>query len=129
MRRLSLAFVLLFISLSCGKAPHIKTPDKVIDGKAQKIVMEATPIFDIYVIYGWSYDESGNLAEDSYPLNETPWISDFIGEWFEIHTSPENLRIAELSVSENNTGLTRKLTIEIMYKGKGDSITITQNTL
>ncbi len=128
-RLLFLLFILPLLLLSCEKAPHIKTPDKVLDGRAQKVVMEATPIFDVYLIYDWSYDEYGNLFENSFPLNETPWVSDFVGEWFELHTDQNNRKIAELTVSENNTGLTRKITIEVMFKGKSDSIRITQNPL
>ena len=129
MKKIRPLLLLVPLLFSCEKALHVKTPDITIDGNAQTVIMKATPTFDIYLIWGWSYNENGDLVMDNYPLNETDWVSDFVGEWFEVHSDRENHQLARLTVSENNSGLPRKLTIEIQYKGKGDIIRITQNPL
>lgn len=131
MKRILILTLYVLLFFSCEKKFEIETPDLYLDGAAQTVEMKATGYFGIREIYDWSYNESGDLIEDTIPIGEPEPRSthDYVGDWFEIHVDNSDSRIAKLTVSSNDTGLTRKITIRASCWGKGDRIHITQNPL
>ena len=129
MKRILALIFFSFLLLSCGKAFDIKTPDMILDGHAQTVEMKATAFFGLREIYRWHYNENGDLIEDKYPIEDPTSTHNYVGDWFEIHVDDPDSRIARLTVSANETGLARKISIRAACWGKEDCIHVTQNPL
>ena len=121
---LLLSFPLLF---SCGKAIHIKTPDLFLDGTAQTKNIETTCCIFRLTVYEWSFDENGELKRNERANKD--FGEHCKGDWFDVEIDKNNRYNAILTVSENKSGYTRKLTICAEDEGKGAAIHITQKSL
>ena len=101
----------------------------ILDGHAQTVEMKATALFGIQEIYEWHFNDSGDLVEDEFPKLDRQSTTEFAGDWYEVHVDKSDTRIARLTVTDNDSGTQRKITIHAECWGKGDIIHITQNPL